>query len=72
MYGDRYGGYGSDAPVKVGERYKVRIEAIGKGGDGIARIQGFVVFVPNTRVGDEVEIVINSVKRNFAFASVIE
>ncbi|NJE54288.1 TRAM domain-containing protein [Thermococcus sp. 21S9] len=76
MYGDRYGGYGrdygSEAPVKVGERYKVKIESLGKGGDGIAKIQGFVIFVPNTQVGDEVEIVINSVKRKFAFASVIE
>ncbi len=61
-------------PVKVGgERYTVKIESLGKGGDGIAKIKGgFVIFVPNTQVGDEVEIVINSVKRKFAFASVIE
>lgn len=58
-------------PVKVGERYKVRIEALGKGGDGIARIKGFVIFVPNTKVGDEVEIVINSVKQKFAFGEII-
>nr|WP_048055430.1 TRAM domain-containing protein [Pyrococcus sp. NA2] len=61
-----------EAPVKVGERYKVKIESMGKGGDGIARIKGFVVFVPHTKVGDEVEIVINSVKKRFAFAEVIE
>ncbi|AMQ18615.1 predicted RNA-binding protein, containing TRAM domain [Thermococcus kodakarensis KOD1] len=72
MYGDRFGGYGQEAPVKVGERYTVKIESLGKGGDGIAKIKGFVIFVPNTQVGDEVEIVINSVKRKFAFASVIE
>jgi len=58
-------------PVKVGERYKVKIEALGKGGDGIARIKGFVIFVPNTKVGDEVEIVINSVKQKFAFGEVL-
>ncbi|WP_457754660.1 TRAM domain-containing protein [Thermococcus sp.] len=58
-------------PVKVGERYKVKIEALGKGGDGIARIKGFVVFVPQTKIGDEVEIVINSVKQKFAFGEVI-
>ncbi|ALV62274.1 putative RNA-binding protein, contains TRAM domain [Thermococcus sp. 2319x1] len=71
MYGDRFGGRRFEAPVKVGERYKVKIESIGQGGDGIAKIKGFVVFVPNTKVGDEVEIVINSVKRKFAFAEVI-
>ncbi|GAB6103098.1 MULTISPECIES: TRAM domain-containing protein [Thermococcus] len=73
MYGDRYG-FGErsyEAPVKVGERYTVKIESIGKGGDGIARVKGFVIFVPNTQVGQEVEIVINSVKRKFAFAEVI-
>ncbi|WP_010885190.1 TRAM domain-containing protein [Pyrococcus horikoshii] len=68
--GDR--GRKMEAPVKVGERYKVKIESMGKGGDGIARIKGFVIFVPHTKVGDEVEIVINSVKRRFAFAEVIE
>ncbi len=62
---------GPQPPVKVGERYKVKIESIGKGGDGIARIKGFVIFVPNTKVGDEVEIVINSVKRKFAFGEII-
>ncbi|AEH24122.1 TRAM domain-containing protein [Pyrococcus yayanosii] len=72
MYGGRFGDRERfEAPVKVGERYRVRIESIGKGGDGIARIKGFVVFVPNTKVGEEVEIVINSVKRRFAFAEVI-
>jgi len=58
-------------PVKVGERYKVKIEAMGKGGDGIAKIRGFVIFVPKTQIGDEVEIVINNVKQKFAFAEVI-
>ncbi len=58
-------------PVKVGERYRVKIEAMGKGGDGIARIRGFVIFVPKTQIGDEVEIVINNVKQKFAFAEVI-
>ncbi|NPA48233.1 MAG: TRAM domain-containing protein [Thermococci archaeon] len=71
MYGSGFG-YDREAPVKVGERYRVKIESLGKGGDGIAKIQGFVIFVPNTRPGDEVEVVINSVKRKFAFAQVIE
>ncbi|MCD6189841.1 MAG: TRAM domain-containing protein [Thermococcus sp.] len=71
MYGDSFGGRSLEAPFRVGKRNKVKIESIGQGRDGIARIKGFVVFVPNTKVGDEVEIVINSVKRKFAFAEVI-
>ena len=58
-------------PVKRGERYKVRIETLGKGGDGIARIKGFVIFVPNTKVGEEVQIEIKNVKERFAFGEVV-
>ncbi|WP_173866230.1 TRAM domain-containing protein [Thermococcus henrietii] len=58
-------------PVKRGERYKVRIEGLGKGGDGIARIKGFVIFVPNTEVGEEVQIEIKSVKERFALGEVV-
>lgn len=70
-FGGRKPMRGPQPPVKIGGRYKVKIESIGKGGDGIARIKGFVIFVPNTKVGDEVEIVINSVKRKFAFGEII-
>ncbi|WP_048147930.1 TRAM domain-containing protein [Palaeococcus ferrophilus] len=74
MYRDnRFGerNFENTAPVKVGERYRVKIEGMGSGGDGIARIKGFVIFVPDTKVGDEVDIVINSVKKRFAFAEKI-
>ena len=35
-------------PVKEGETYDVTIEGIGEKGDGIAKIQGFVIVVPLT------------------------
>lgn len=57
-----------NAPVAVGNTYDVKIEDIAREGDGIARIQGFVIFVPGTKVGDEVKIKVNTVKRNFAIA----
>lgn len=57
-----------NAPVVVGNTYDVKIEDIAREGDGIARIQGFVIFVPDTKVGDEVKIKVNTVKRNFAIA----
>lgn len=68
---ERSGFHDRKPPVKRGEHYRVRIESLGRGGDGIARIRGFVVFVPKTRVGDEVEIEIKNVKERFAFAEVI-
>ncbi|WP_406662588.1 TRAM domain-containing protein [Methanolobus sp. ZRKC3] len=57
----------SNAPVEAGENYEVTIEDIAREGDGIARVSGFVVFVPNTSVGDEVTIKVTKVMRKFAF-----
>lgn len=59
-------------PVKVGEIRSVKIEAMGSGGDGIAKIKGFVVFVPGTNLNDEVKIKITKVLRKYAFAEVVE
>ena len=59
-------------PVEEGEIYDVTIQDIARQGDGIARIEGFVVFVPGTKVGDEVRIKVERVLPKFAFASVVE
>ena len=56
------------APIEEGEEYDVKIEDVGKEGDGITRIEGFVVFVPDTKAGDEVRVKIVSVRRRFGFA----
>ncbi|MCD6403232.1 MAG: TRAM domain-containing protein [Candidatus Aenigmarchaeota archaeon] len=53
-------------PVKVGETYDVEITETGSKGDGIARIKGFVVFVPDSKKGDKIKIKIKSVARRFA------
>ena len=59
------------APIEEGEEYDVKIEDVGKEGDGITRIEGFVVFVPDTKAGDEVRVKIVSVRRRFGFAEKI-
>lgn len=58
------------APVKVGEEVDVVIDAVGAKGDGIAKIEGFVIFVPNTKTGDNVKIRVTKVLANMAFAEV--
>jgi len=60
------------APVTAEETYDVTIEGIAKQGDGIAKIEGFVIFVPGTKVGDKVKIKVNKVLRKFAFADKVE
>jgi len=59
-------------PVNVGEIREVRIEAMGSGGDGIAKIKGYVVFVPGTNLNDVVKVRITKVLKKYAFAEVIE
>jgi predicted RNA-binding protein with TRAM domain len=63
---------GSSAPLNEGEEYDVKIEDMGRDGDGIAKIEGFIVFVTGAKLGDEVKIRITSTRRNFAFAEIVE
>ena len=67
--GDRDGG--SFSPVKVGEELEVKIEAVGAQGDGIAKKDGFVLFVPGTKEGDTVRVRITKVFRKMGFAEVV-
>ncbi len=69
---DNYYGRENSAPINVGDEHEVKIEDVGREGDGIARIEGFVVFVTGAKLGDEVKIKINSTRRNFAFAEIVE
>lgn len=62
-----------EPPVEEGERCEVEIEDVGEQGDGIARVgPGYVVFVPNTTVGDRVTVEITEAQDNFAFAEVVQ
>ncbi|MBI2661979.1 TRAM domain-containing protein [Candidatus Woesearchaeota archaeon] len=60
------------APVKVGEMYEVSINAVGEKGDGIAKVKGFVLFVPNVQKGDYVKVRITKVLLKLGFAEVLE
>jgi predicted RNA-binding protein with TRAM domain len=59
-------------PVKEGDVLTVKIEGMGSSGDGLARVKGFVVFIPNTRVDDEVKVRITKVSRKVGFAELVE
>ena len=60
------------APVKVGEEIDVVIDDIGSRGDGITRIQGYLIFVPKAKVGERLRVKIVNIGRKFAFAEKIE
>ena len=61
----------SFAPVKVGDELTVKIEAVGEKGDGIAKKDGFVLFVPGTKQGDEARIKVTRVLQKVGFAEVV-
>ena len=62
---------GINSPLNVGDVYDVKIEDVGREGDGIARVEGFVVFVPNTKKGDSVKVKISKVSRRVGFGEVV-
>ncbi len=68
---DEYGFKGRK-PVVEGQVYTVRITDIGSQGDGIGKIEGMVVFVPGTKVGQEVKVKISRVVRRAAFGEVVD
>jgi len=81
MYGDRSsggfrphgGGMGgmSTPPVKVGDELDVTIEAVGEKGDGLTKKNGFVLFIPGVKEGQQVRIRVTKVLRKVGFAEVI-
>lgn len=70
-YGGGYGARPMTAPVKVGEEIDVTIEAVGEKGDGIAKKNGFVLFVPGVKEGQQVRIRVTKVLRKVGFAEVV-
>jgi len=60
-YGGGGGGF-SPKPVKVGDEVELTVEAVGSKGDGICKIEGFVIFVPNCSVGEKIKVRITDVR----------
>ena len=61
----------STPPVKVGDELDVTIEAVGEKGDGLCKKNGFVLFVPGVKEGQQVRIRITKVLRKVGFAEVV-
>jgi predicted RNA-binding protein with TRAM domain len=58
-------------PVEVDGTYEVDITEISSKGDGIARIQGFIIFVENGKVQKKIKIKVTEVRERFAKASIV-
>jgi predicted RNA-binding protein with TRAM domain len=58
-------------PVEAEKEYEVDITEISRQGDGVARVQGFVVFVKNGKVGNKVKVKVTEVGDRFAKAIIV-
>jgi predicted RNA-binding protein with TRAM domain len=70
--GGSYSGSSEPKPVKVGEEIEVKIEGTASKGDGIAKKDGFVIFIKGAREGDTVKVKITDVRERFATGEVIQ
>ena len=56
------------APVRKDEEVELQVDSLAYGGNGVARLNGFVVFVRRGLPGDRVRARVTKVKRGFAEA----
>src|SRR5918999_1216544 len=59
-------------PVSKDQELELRVESLAYGGNGVARLNGFVVFVRRGLPGDRVRARVTKVKRNHAEALAVE
>jgi predicted RNA-binding protein with TRAM domain len=70
----RFGGsrFGGPKPVESGKEYDVQVTEISRKGDGVARVQGFIIFVKGGRVVQKTKVRVTHVGDRFATAETID
>ncbi len=51
---------------------RVRVHGLGYGGQGVARLDGFVLFIPRALPGDTLDVRIKSLKKRYGSAEIIK
>ena len=72
--GSSQGGFRSfkPKPVEVGKEYDVTISDVSRRGDGIAKIDGFVIFVAGAKQGQQVRIKVTQVSNRYASGTLVD
>ena len=60
------------SPMNDGEEVEGKITSVGEKGDGILKVNGYTIFVPQTDVGEYVKVRITKALPKFAFAEIVE
>jgi translation initiation factor 2 subunit 2 len=58
--------------IEEGETYELRVESVGNKGDGIAKVDKYLIFIPSTVKGEVVKAKIKKISGTLAFAEVVE
>ncbi|MBR9678095.1 MAG: TRAM domain-containing protein [Nanoarchaeota archaeon] len=58
-------------PVRVGDKHEVKIMSQGEKGDGIVKINGYIVFVPEAEASKKYNIEITKTFPRFGFGKVL-
>ncbi len=58
--------------IETGRKLKVTVEKLSLGGDGLARLDGLVLFIPYAAPGDDLEIEVTEKKKTFARARILQ
>ena len=61
---------GDSSPGKVGDRLILEIEDVAAGGEGVGKVDGFVIFVPASAPGDKLEVELTAVKKKYGRARI--
>lgn len=59
-------------PVELGEELEVDVTELSPKNEGIAKVQGYVVYVPNAKPGDHVKIKITRIINKAADAQIVK
>ena len=59
-------------PVEVGKEYDVTISDVSRRGDGIAKVDGFVIFVAGAKQGQQARIKVTQVSNRYASGQLVE
>lgn len=63
--------FGLPKPVSIGDKVEVTIESVGGQGDGIGKLDDFIIFVKGGRRGERCRVKITDVKRTYAIGEKI-
>ena len=61
-----------EIPVARDDELDVTVEERGQKGDGIARVDGFIIIIPGARVGKSYRIKIKETTPKFAFGEIVD